>query len=140
MKPFLFASSAAALLCSSCITAAVTAATGAAGTMGGATGMSALGLSHLLSNGAPEDMEGHTITCADAATGTAVALAFPKGVESNLQYHRTADKTATVTCASAEGQELYRLTFTSAEAGTYVQESTDAAGTKSLSHGSFSVK
>lgn len=132
----------AALLCSSCITAAVgaaTAATGAAGSaLGGGSAMSALGISSLLSSGAPESMEGHTVTF----TGTAGAakLTFPKGVETNMTYTRVTDKTATLTCTDDAEKDVYHMTFTAATEGTYAVDSTAADGTVSSGHGSFSIK
>lgn len=144
MKTTLFAltCAATALLCSSCITAAVgaaTAATGAAGSaLGGGSAVSALGLSSLLSNGAPESMEGHTLTF----TGTAGAakLTFPKGVETNMTYTRVTDKTATLICADGAEKDVYHMTFTSAEAGSYAVDSTAADGSVSSGHGTFSIK
>lgn len=131
-----------ALLCSSCITAAVGAATAATGAatsaMGSTTAMSALGLSSLLGSGAPESLEGHTVTF----TGTAGAakLTFPKGVESNMVYTRVTDKTATLLCAADAEKDVYHMTFTSATEGTYAVDSTAADGTVSTGHGSFSIK
>lgn len=133
----------AALLCSSCITAAVgaaTAATGAAGSaLGGGSAMTALGLGSLLgSNGAPESMEGHTLTF--TGTAGAATLRFPKGVETNMTYTRVTDKTATLICADGAEKDVYHLTFTSAEAGSYAVDCTAADGSVSSGHGTFSIK
>lgn len=132
-----------AFLCSSCITAAVgaaTAATGAAGSaMGGGTAMTALGLSSLLgSNGAPENMEGHTVTFAGSVG--AAKLTFPKGLETNMMYTRLTDKTATLICTDGAEKDVYHMTFTAATEGTYAVDSTAADGTVSTGHGSFSIK
>lgn len=127
-----------ALLCSSCITAAVGAATAATSAMGGTTAMSAMGLSSLLSNGAPQSLEGHTVSF----TGTAGAgtYTFPKGVESNMVYTRTGDKTATLTCTDGADSDVYHLTFTSSSEGTYAVDCTTGDGSTSSGHGSFTVK
>lgn len=138
---FLSCCVAVSFVCSSCITAAVTAATGAASTaVGGSTGLAALGLGSLAGSGAPASLEGCTLVCTDSSTRAAATLAFPKGVESNLSYARTAEKTATVTCRAAAEQEVYHLTFTESKAGTYVCESTGADGSRTLSHGAFVLR
>lgn len=141
MKTTVFAllCAATALLCSSCITAAVGAATAATGSaLGGGTAMTALGLSSLLGSGAPESMEGHTV----AFSGTAGAgkMTFPKGVETNMVYTRTADKTATLTCTDGAEKDVYHLTFTSSDAGSYAVDCTAADGSVRSGHGTFSVK
>lgn len=133
----------AALLCSSCITAAVGAATAATGAatsaMGGSAAMTALGLSSLLgSKGAPESMEGHTVTFAGSAG--AVKLTFPTGVETNMMYTRVTDKTATLICPDGAERDVYHMTFTAATEGTYAVDSTAADGTVSTGHGTFSIK
>lgn len=132
----------AALLCSSCITAAVgaaTAATGAAGSaLGGGSAMTALGLSSLLGSGAPESMEGHTVSFTGSAG--AAKLTFPKGVETNMMYTRVTDKTATLICPDGAEKDVYHMTFTSATEGTYAVDCTAADGTVSTGHGSFSIK
>lgn len=144
MKTTVFAllCAATALLCSSCITAAVgaaTAATGAAGSaLGGGTAMTALGLSSLLGSGAPESMEGRTVTF--SGTAGAGKMTFPKGVETNMVYTRTADKTATLTCTDGAEKDVYHLTFTSSDAGSYAVDCTAADGSVRSGHGTFSVK
>lgn len=131
-----------ALAFSSCITAAVGAATAATGAatsaVGGTTAMSALGLSSLLGSGAPESMEGHTLTF--SGTAGAAKLTFPKGVETNMVYARTADKTATLTCTDGAEKDVYHMTFTSADAGSYAVDCTAADGSVRSGHGTFSVK
>lgn len=129
----------AALLLPSCITAAATAATSVAGSaMGGTAGMSALGLRSLMSSGAPESLEGCTLSLTGTPANT--TLAFPKGVETNMGYARLSDKTATLTCATEAGSDVYHLTFTGAKEGTYALESRAADGSLSMGHGSFSIK
>lgn len=129
-----------ALLCSSCISAAVGAATAATGSaLGGSSAMTALALNSLLKgNGAPESMEGHTVTFTGSAGS--VKLPFPQGVETNMVYARTADKTATITCTDGMEKDVYHMTFTSATEGTYAVDCTAADGTLSSGHGTFSVK
>lgn len=132
----------AGLLCSSCITAAVGAATAATGAatsaVGGTSALSALGLSSLMSNGAPQSVEGRSLSF----TGSkgAGSFAFPKGVGSNMVYTRTGDKTATLTCADGSETDVYHLTFTSSSAGTYAVDCTAADGSVSSGHGSFTIK
>lgn len=128
----------AALLLSSCISAAVGAATAATSAVGSGTAMSAMGLSALMSNGAPQSPEGHTVSF----TGTAGAghYTFPKGVESNMVYTRTGDKTATLTCTDGAESDVYHMTFTSASAGTYAVDCTAGDGSTSSGHGSFTIK
>lgn len=131
-----------ALLCSSCITAAVGAATAATGAatsaMGGTTAMTALGLSSLLGSGAPESMEGHTLTFTGSAG--AAKLTFPKGVETNMVYTRVTDKTATLICPDGTEKDVYHMTFTSSAEGTYAVDCTAADGSVSTGHGTFSIK
>lgn len=128
----------AALLLSSCISAAVGAATAATSAMGGTTAMSAMGLGSLLGSGAPQSLEGHTVSF----TGTKGAgnYTFPKGAESNMVYHRTGDKTATLTCTDGAESDVYHMTFTSASAGTYAVDCTAGDGSTSSGHGSFTIK
>lgn len=100
--------------------------------------MSALGLSSLLGSGAPESLEGHTLSLAGTPENT--ILVFPKGVETNMSYTRLSDKTATLSCATESGSDVYHLTFTGAKEGTYALESRAADGSLSTGHGSFSIK
>lgn len=131
-----------ALLCSSCITAALGAATAVTGAAtsaaGGSTAMSALGLSSLMSKGAPQSVEGRSLSF--AGTAGAGTFTFPKGVESNMVYTRTGDKTATLTCTDGTETDVYYLTFTSASAGTYAADCTAAIGSTSSGHGTFTIK
>lgn len=127
-----------ALLCSSCITAAVGAATAATSAAGGTSALSALALSSLMSDGAPQSMEGRSLSCTGSkGAGT---FNFPKGVESNMVYTRTGDKTATLTCTDGAETDVYHLTFTSSSAGTYAVDSTASDGSVTSGHGSFSIK
>lgn len=173
---FIFCCAAAALALNSCITSAVAAAAGAAssaagaaagtaaaaaGTATAATGVSgtaatvqkASWLSSLFSSGAPESLQGKTLTLnipvsdlsGTQTTTISVSYSFVKANESQpsagglvLSYLKTGENTATATL-SGDVPTVYELVFTSGSSGTVTIQRTTKVGASAPEQGSFTL-